>query len=221
MLQLWQKRLLLKTSQEYQEFTTAGEYTATLRTGKVYNITVIGAGGGSVVAHPRSGGNNFWANGGVGGTIQIQYAPAQDTELLITVGKYGNSKAQIFVQGASLTGIAGGDSVVEFPNGKITARGGTGANFTADMPTSGITTAGIIGTNSSTVPRAPITHNNDIEIISRVGNSDTNVPKATAVQFNENWPMNPDLGAAGECGWNARGMIIKQPQSGAIIIQTA
>lgn len=220
MLRLWQKPLLIR-EEEYAAYTTAGNYSRVLKSGKTYKITAIGGAAGSLVCYMRKGNGVWRASGGVGGTCQIQLRVNEDMPLAISVGAGGLSKRfQFASSGLSGAGTPGNNTTITFPNGSIVAGGGTLCTCLATSDAAASVTAGTMGTNSINVPGAFNTWNNPTNVISPTDQHPFPDYQATGVQPNWNWPANTNLGAAVICGWNTTAFLIPPSSDGAVIIET-
>lgn len=220
MIQGWQRKLLIRED-EYAEYLTAGNFSRVLKAGKTYKITAIGGAGGSLICRMRKANWLYRANGGTGGTIQIQVQINEDMPIQFTVGAGGLSKAFQF-SSAGLQGVAlpGENTVITFPNGQIIAGLGSAASVSTTSETVAVTTVGVMGQNTMTVPNAQILINNPNNIISWQDNYSFSEYRGTGFQPNTNWTKNTNIGAAGICGNSTTAFLIKSSNNGGVIIET-
>lgn len=201
MIQAWQLRLLNNKPYINIEHSTAGTYNETLPVGD-YRITLIGHGGGAIGAQSRAGTFN-WAQGGVGGTLQVLVSLTKAANIQITVGGGGRAQTILYSgAGVELNGVAGtATSITGIPNVTLVAGGGTGAKFISTTSSAGIRTVGVMGTNSvSGVKQVLI--NNPTNIISDNGQLFTTAEiREPTGKANINYPNNTVIGRGGDCGW--------------------
>lgn len=200
MIQAWQLRLLNNKPYINIEYT-AGTYNETLPVGD-YRITLIGHGGGAIGAQSRAGTFN-WAQGGVGGTLQVLVSLTKAANIQISVGGGGQAQTKLYSgAGVVLNGVAGTSTTITgIPNVTLVAGGGTGATFQSTTESAGIRTVGVMGTNSvSGVKQVLI--NNPTNIISDSGQFFTAAEiREPTGKANINYPNNTVIGRGGDCGW--------------------
>lgn len=201
MIQAWQKRLLNNKVIVRVEKFLAGVYNERLPVGD-YRITLIGGGGGGVGGQSRAGTFNY-AQGGVGGTLQVLLSLTEPTDISITVGGGAIPDTGLYsAAGFELeAGTGGTTSITGIPNTTLVANGGTGAKFVSYSAGGGTRTVGVMGsTQVSGVKRVLI--NNDIDIKSTSGDffipSTTRQPTGRA---NTNYAPDTTNGRGGDCGW--------------------
>lgn len=220
MIQGWQRKLLIRED-EYAEYLTAGNFSRVLKAGKTYKITAIGGAAGSLICRMRKANWLYRANGGIGGTIQIQIQINEDVPIQFTVGAGGLSKAfQFSSAGLQGVGLPGENTVITFPNGQIIAGLGSAPSVSATSDTVAATTVGVMGQNTMTVPNAQILINNPNNIISWQDNYSFSEYRDKGIQPNTNWPKNTNVGAAAICGNSTTAFLLPPSNAGGVIIET-
>ena len=111
------------------ESQEAGSKSLSLSAG-TYEITLIGGGGGGVALRSSSTGGKHYAQGGVGGTLQIIAVLTSAATVTITCGGYGSSASGTFASASAGTtsGTDGGTST----GTTRTANGRVNDNWTED-----------------------------------------------------------------------------------------
>lgn len=222
MIQAWQYRLLNNKPIVRHEYRS-GIHNEILPAGD-YRATLIGAGGGGVGLQAQTAAFS-WAQGGVGGTLQVEFSLATDTEITITVGAGQNPRTGSYQgSGFEYTAHNGGNtSITGIPNVVLKANGGTGAKFIT-AGTGGVRTVGVMGsTEVSGVKRVLI--NNPNEIKSKDGYFLLPATREPTGCVNTNYPKNTTLGRGGDAGWkpstSAYGTIVGMISSnGYVLIET-
>lgn len=225
MIQAWQLRLLNNKPYINIEHSAAGTYNETLPVGD-YRITLIGHGGGAIGAQSRAGTFN-WAQGGVGGTLQVLLSLTKAANIQINVGGGGQAQTRLYSgAGIVLNGVDGtATTITGIPNVTLVAGGGTGATFQSTTESAGTRTVGVMGTNS-VLGVKQVLINNPTNILSDSGQFFTTVEtREPTGKANINYPNNTDIGRGGDCGWvtssNSYGTI-RQITGGAgyVLIET-
>lgn len=185
------------------ENTVAGTYTQTLSAG-TYEITLIGGGGGASGRKCTTNSTYHYAQGGVGGTIQITAKLTAAATITIVVGSGGATKTGSFssASGGTVTGNPGvASTVTGFTNLTLSAGGGTAASTRATSTTGCTRTVGVIGTNSASGTALLSTLINNPDPCTPTQTSSTASARTGVGRQNDNWPDNVDCGRSGDFGW--------------------
>ena len=192
------------------ESKESGSYTLNLTAGK-FEFTLIGAGGGASGRRSSVSGTHYYAQGGVGGTLQFVAILTEPASVSITVGSGGATNTGTFssASGGTVTGVKGGDTTIAgIPNLTAKAGGGTAGSTTATSTTGCNRNVGVIGTNTLTGTAVQnILINNNNQCVSSQGSSSANSRAATNGRTNDNWPEDNTRGKAGDCGRNGTSFI--------------
>lgn len=223
MIQAWQKRLLNNRPSVQYDFTTSGTHTQVLDAG-IYDISLVGGGGGGALVSVASTGVKQYARGGVGGVIQVRVAVPVQTTVTINVGTGGTSARAGFTGSATnATGVNGGTTnITGLDNAILSAGGGSAASVTATSQTAANRTPGVQGENTiSGTNVMTIYADNEIAITSTQAAS-TDSRRTVIGQSNLNWPENTQKGMGGDIGWNSNTSFIMRPGGvGFVRIKTA
>lgn len=216
MLQCWQKRLLNNRPVTKLEFFESG--TATLDAGK-YRATLIGQGGGGALVRVSGTNHIGLALGGVAGTLVAVFNITEQTDIAITIGTPGTSKAQI---NGTANGTPGENTTITgLPGITLIAGGGTGASVTASGYTTN-RTAGVQGQNVATGVLAIEADNTNVITSTTRSFSVASTPSRTpSGQANTNWPADTKRGQSGDCGWRGTSYIILNGSTGYVLIESA
>ena len=186
------------------ESSTAGSKSLSLSAG-TYEITLIGGGGGGVGRRSTVTGTKHYAQGGVGGTLQIIAVLAAAATVSITVGTYGTSSSDTFssASGGTTTAASGTASTITgFTNLTASAGGGTGASIRATSTSAANRTVGTIGTCSVSGSALQETLINNPNTCTPGQGSSTATTRAVNGRVNDNWPEDTTRGKGGDVGWN-------------------
>lgn len=124
--------------------TTAGTYSINLGAG-IYNVILIGGGGGGAYCHFGSGHSiiETWAQGGVAGTIDCVIRVEKDVTATLVLGAGGKTNTLISSQG-DVSGLDGADSRLSgIPQVSLVAGHSTGGVIVNGYST----TPGTMGSN--------------------------------------------------------------------------
>jgi len=185
------------------ENSAAGTYTQTLSAG-TYEITLIGGGGGASGRKCTTNTTYHYAQGGVGGTIQVTAKLTAAATITIVVGGGGATKTGSFssASGGTVTGNPGvASTVTGFTNLTLSAGGGTGASTRATSTTGCTRTVGVIGTNTASGTALLSTLINNPNPCTPSQTSSTAAARTGVGRENDNWPDNPNEGKSGDFGW--------------------
>ena len=185
------------------ENAVAGTYTLALSAG-TYEITLIGGGGGASGRKCTTNSTYHYAQGGVGGTLQVTAKLTAAATITIVVGKGGTTGTGSFssASGGTVSGTAGAASTITgFTNLTISAGGGTGASTRATSTTGCTRTVGVIGTNSVSGTAYLTTLINNPNPCTPSQTSSTASARTGVGRDNDNWPDNVDYGKSGDFGW--------------------
>lgn len=185
------------------ENSAAGTYTLALSAG-TYEITLIGGGGGASGRKCTTNTTYHYAQGGVGGTIQVTAKLTAAATITIVVGAGGTTKTGSFssASGGTVTGTAGGtSSVTNFANLTLSAGGGTPGSTRATSTTGCSRTVGAIGTNTASGTALLSTLINNPNPCTPVQASSTAAARTGTGRLNDNWPDDTQRGRSGDFGW--------------------
>ena len=185
------------------ESSTAGTYTQALSAG-TYEITLIGGGGGASGRKCTTNSTYHYAQGGVGGTIQVTARLTSAATITIVVGSGGATKTGTFssASGGTVTGNAGvASTVTGFTNLTLSAGGGTAGSTRATSTTGCTRTVGVIGTNTASGTALVSTLINNPNACTSSQASSTASARTGVGRDNDNWPENIDCGKSGDFGW--------------------
>ncbi|MBO4480905.1 MAG: hypothetical protein J5742_04805 [Alphaproteobacteria bacterium] len=199
------------------EQSTIGTYTQALSAG-TYEITLIGGGGGASGRKCTTNSTYHYAQGGVGGTIQITAKLTSAATVTIVVGKGGATATGSFssASGGTVTGSAGvASTVTGFTNLTLSAGGGTAGSTRATSTTGCTRTVGVIGTNTASGTALLSTLINNPNACTSSQASSTASARTGTGRENDNWPDDPTRGKSGDFGWrtntNAMTAVAGQP----------
>ena len=185
------------------EQSTAGTYTQALTAG-TYEITLIGGGGGASGRKCTTNSTYHYAQGGVGGTIQVKAQLTAAATITIVVGSGGATKTGTYssASGGTVTGNAGvASTVTGFTNLTLSAGGGTAGSTRATSTTGCTRTVGVIGTNTASGTALQSTLINNPNTCTPSQASSTASARTGVGRDNDNWPDNVDYGRSGDFGW--------------------
>ena len=185
------------------ENSAAGTYTLALSAG-TYEITLIGGGGGASGRKCTTNTTYHYAQGGVGGTIQVTAKLTAAATITIVVGKGGTTGTGSFssASGGTVTGTAGTASTITgFTNLSISAGGGTAASTRATSTTGCTRTVGVIGTNTASGTALLSTLINNPNPCTSEQASSTAAARTGTGRLNDNWPDDTTRGKSGDFGW--------------------
>ena len=186
------------------ETQTAGTTSLSLSAG-TYEITLIGGGGGGVALRSSSTGGKHYAQGGVGGTLQILATLTSAATVSVTCGGYGSSASGTFSSASSgtTTGTNGGASTITgFTNLTASAGGGVAASIRATSTSATNRTVGTIGTVSVSGSALKETLINNPNPCTPSQATSTATNRAVNGRVNDNWPEDNTRGKGGDVGWN-------------------
>lgn len=223
MLRLWQKRLLDNRPSVTFEFTTAGAHSQVIDAG-IYDVWLVGAGGGGAMLRNSRVGDKAWARGGVGGVIHVRINVPVQTTITVNIGSGGASRMGTFSSaGVTASGDNGGNtSITGFANVTLIAGAGTGASVQSTSTTATNRYVGNQGQNTASGSNViAVLENNLNTITSTQGKSSANARTATG-QANTNWSEDTQKGCGGDVGWTgATSFILKAGGIGFVRIKTS
>ena len=185
------------------EQSTAGTYSQTLSAG-TYEITLIGGGGGASCQRCSTTGAFHYAQGGVGGTVQVIAKLTSAATVSITVGSGGSTSTSTFssAESRSISGLAGTASTITgFSDLTLSAASGVVGRTRATSTSACTRTVGSIGAvtvSGTCVQSTPI--NNPDPCTPSQGSSSVSQRNAVGCP-NANWPDDTTRGQGGDCGW--------------------
>jgi len=186
------------------ETSTAGTYSQALSAG-TYEITLIGGGGGASGRRCTTNGAFHYAQGGVGGTVQVLAKLSAAATVSIVVGNGGTTNTGTFssASGGTVTGGAGvASKITGFGDLTLQANGGTAASTRATSTTGCTRTVGTMGAITSTgTALQQIIISNPTTLTSSQSTSSATSRTATG-RLNDNWPEDTTRGRSGDCGWS-------------------
>ena len=186
------------------EQTTAGTYSQALSAG-TYEITLIGGGGGASGRRCTTDGKFHYAQGGVGGTLQVTAKLTAAATVTIVVGSGGTTNTGTFssASGGTVTGGAGvASKITGFTDLTIQANGGTGGSTRATSTTGCTRTPGTMGavSVSGTALQSTLI-SNPTTVTSSQSSSSVSARNAVG-RVNDNWPDDTSRGKGGDVGWS-------------------
>lgn len=185
------------------ENAVAGTYSLALSAG-TYEITLIGGGGGASGRKCTTNSTYHYAQGGVGGTIQVTAKLTAAATITIVVGKGGTTNMGSYssASGGTVTGVAGSASTItNFTNLTLSAGGGTAGSTRATSTTGCTRTPGVIGTNTASGTALISTLINNPNACTAAQASSTASARTGVGRVNDNWPDNTAYGQSGDFGW--------------------
>ena len=222
MLRVWQKRLLDNRPAVTFEFATAGTHTQVIDAG-IYDVWLVGAGGGGACLRSNQSGKKHWARGGVGGVLHVRINVPVQTTITVNIGGGGSSRSGTFTSaGVTASGDNGGNtSISGFLNVALTAGAGTGARVQSSSTTATGRNVGKQGTNTASGSNViAIIENNYNTIASTQGTSSAQSRTASG-QANTNWPEDTAKGSGGDVGWSGNSFMSRIGGSGFVRIKTS
>lgn len=196
MIRAWQKRLLRSRKGYIKDFDNAGTFQHVFEPG-IYEITLIGGGGGGTSVKFSSTNATSVCDGGVGGVLKARIKVLTDTTATIQVGKGGDSKSK-YSTGyvANYTPADNGQvsKITGLSNVSLVAGAGTGAIGQND-------TVGTQGQNTYSGSNIiSILENNTQTIISRKHTTNANTRIGNPV-YNVNFAEDENKGCGGTVNW--------------------
>lgn len=219
---IFSKRLLMLKPITLFESSAAGTTTFELPAGR-YEITLIGGGGGAAGARSSRTGTKHYAQGGVGGTLQVIVNVYVKSILTITIGDGGVTRSGTFSgAGVSISGDPGGATTITgIPGATLSAGGGTPANFRSTSTSGGNRNVGTMGNNTiNGTAVMSILMNNPKNITSNQGSSSGSYRQPQG-RANDNWPDDPARGKSGDFGWSGTSHLNMVGASGYVRIRRA
>lgn len=219
MLRAWQKRLLDNRPAVTYEFATAGTHEQVIDAG-IYDVWLVGAGGGGACLRSGKSGAKHWARGGVGGVLHVRINVPVQTTITVNIGSGGSSRSGVFSSaGTTASGDNGNiTSIVGFENVSLTAGAGTGASVQSSSTTATRRNVGVQGTNTASGSNIiAILENNAQTIISTQGTSSASSRTASG-QPNTNWTEDTAKGSGGDVGWSDNSFMLLIGGSGFVRI---
>lgn len=222
MIQVWQKRLLNNRPSATFDFSDVGSHKQVIDA-DIYDVWLVGAGGGGVCLRSSQSGTKHWARGGVGGVLHVRINVPVQTTITVNIGGGGTSRSGTFSSaGTTASGDNGNiTSVVGFENVSLTAGAGTGASVQSSSTTATRRNAGVQGTNIASGSNIiAILENNAQAIVSTQGTSSANSRTASG-QPNTNWTEDTVKGSGGDVGWSGNNFMLRTGGSGFVRIKKA
>ena len=202
MLRAWQKRLLNNRLSVEFEFATAGSHTQVIDAG-IYDIWLVGGGGGGAMVGKTLSNTKRWARGGVGGVLYVRVKVPIQTTITVNVGAGGNSR--IGSNDDVITGNNGNNTTITgFSNVILKAGAGTGATVSGQDSR----TAGVQGTNTATGSNVLSVIENNINTITSTTGVSSSTKRTTTGQLNINWAEDTQKGLGGDIGWTTPANIV-------------
>ena len=198
------------------EQTAAGTYSQALTAG-TYEITLIGAGGGASGRRCTTDGKFHYAQGGVGGTLQVIAKLTSAATVSIVVGSGGTTNTGTFssASGGTVTGGTGvASKVTGFTDLTIQANGGTGGSTRATSTTGCNRTPGTMGTVSVSGTALQSTLISNPTTVTSSGTSSSATARNAVGRVNDNWPDDTSRGKGGDVGWNGTAFRVLNGLSG-------
>lgn len=203
------------------ESQEAGSKSLSLSAG-TYEITLIGGGGGGVALRSSSTGGKHYAQGGVGGTLQIIAVLTSAATVTITCGGYGSSASGTFASASAGTtsGTDGGTSTITgFTNLTASAGGGVAASIRATSTSGANRTVGTIGSNSVSGSALQETLINNPNSCTPSQGTSTGTTRTANGRVNDNWTEDNTRGKGGDVGWNGTTFLKATGASGFVRIR--
>lgn len=204
------------------EFATSGAHTQVIDAG-IYDVWLVGGGGGSAMLRASQTGTKSYARGGVGGVLHVRINVPVQTTITVNVGNGGTTRMGTFTSsGVTSAGDNGtATTITGFANVSLSAGAGTGARVQSVSATATNRDVGVQGANSASGSNLiAILENNVNRITSMDGTSSAQTRTATG-QPNTNWE-DTQKGCGGDVGWtSATNYILKAGGVGFVRIKTA
>lgn len=223
MLRAWQKRLLDNRPAVTFEFATAGTHTQVIDAG-IYDVWLVGAGGGGAMLRQSQTGTKAWARGGVGGVVHARINVPVQTTITVVVGSGGASHMGNFTSaGVTASGDNGGNtSITGFLNVALTAGAGTGARVQSTSTTATNRYVGTQGTNTASGSNVIAVLENNYNTIASTQGTSSAQSRSASGQANTNWAENTQKGCGGDVGWaGSTSFIMKAGGIGFVRIKTS
>lgn len=206
------------------EFATSGAHTQVIDAG-IYDVWLVGAGGGGSLLRASRTGSRMYACGGVGGVLHVRINVPAQTTITVNVGSGGATRMLNFTSsGVTATGDNGtATTITGFANLSLSAGAGTGARVQSVSDTMADRYVGVQGTNNASGSNLiAILENNVNKITSISGTASSTSQRRTASgQANINWE-DTQKGCGGDVGWtSATNHILKAGGVGFVRIKTA
>ena len=185
------------------ERSVVGTETVALTAG-TYELTLIGGGGGASGRKCTTNTTYHYAQGGVGGTLQVTAKLTAAASITVSVGAGGQTRTGSFssASGGTVTGTAGSATTITgFTNLTISAGGGTAGSTKATSTTGCTRTVGVIGTNSVSGTAYISTLINNPNPCTSAQASSTAAARTGTGRVNDNWPDNDQYGRSGDFSW--------------------
>ena len=185
------------------ERSIVGSQSVALTAG-TYEITLIGGGGGASGRKCTTNTTYHYAQGGVGGTIQVTAKLTAAATVTVSVGAGGITNTGSFssASGGTVTGTAGSASTITgFTNLTLSAGGGTPGSTRATSTTGCTRTVGVIGTNTASGTALLSTLINNPDPCTPTQTSSTASARTGTGRLNDNWPDDTQRGRSGDFGW--------------------
>lgn len=203
------------------ESQDAGTTSLSLSAGR-YEITLIGGGGGGVGRRSTATDTRHYAQGGVGGTLQIIAVLASAATVSVTVGSAGTSASSTFssASGGTTTAVAGGASTITgFANLSASAGGGGAASIKATSTSAANRTVGTLGTNTISGSALQETLINNPNACTPSQGSSQTTNRSVNGRVNDNWPEDNTRGKGGDVGWNGTSFLKATGATGFVRIR--
>lgn len=223
MLRAWQKRLLHNRPSATFDFSTVGSHEQVIDAG-IYDVWLVGSGGGGALLRSSQSGSKAWARGGVGGVLHVRINVPEQTTITVNVASGATSRMGTFSSaGTTASGDNGNaTSITGFENVTLIAGGGTGASVQSSSTTATRRTVGVQGTNTASGANVISVLENNVNIITSTQGTSTATSRQATGQANTNWEEDTQKGCGGDVGWvSSTNYILKAGGVGFVRIKTA
>lgn len=222
MLRVWQKRLLNNKPSATFEFATAGAHSQVIDAG-IYDVWLVGGGGGGACLRQSQTNSKAWARGGVGGVLHVRINVPVQTTITVNVASGASSRQANFTSaGVTVSGNNGNaTSITGFANVTLIAGGGTGATVQSTSTTATRRDVGTQGTNTASGSNVIAVIENNVNTIASTQGTSSASSRTASGQPNTNWAENTQKGCGGDVGWAGNSFILKVGGIGFVRIKTS
>lgn len=222
MLRAWQKRLLDNRPSVTFEFATAGAHSQVIDAG-IYDVWLVGGGGGGACLRQSQTNSKAWARGGVGGVVHVRINVPVQTTITVNVASGASSRQANFTSaGVTASGDNGNaTSITGFANVTLIAGGGTGARVQSSSTTATRRDVGVQGTNTASGSNVIAILENNVNTIASTQGTSSAQSRTASGQANTNWAEDTQKGCGGDVGWAGNSFILKAGGIGFVRIKTS
>lgn len=222
MLRAWQKRLLDNRPAVTYEFATTGAHEQVIDAG-IYDVWLVGGGGGGACLRQSQTNSKAWARGGVGGVLHVRINVPVQTTITVNVASGASSRQANFTSaGVTASGDNGNaTSITGFEGVVLIAGGGTGARVQSTSTTATNRYVGTQGTNTASGQNIVSVIENNVNTIASTQGTSSAQSRSASGQPNTNWAENTAKGSGGDVGWAGSSFILRVGGIGFVRIKTS